>query len=166
MLGSAVRTPTVSADMLRVIALSFCVAVGAGGCAAAPTPQPRVLAVHKAPSLIDNKVHVPTSADMQEDSVYAESLSAEQVAAVVEARSSAVGGCHVVEYSGRQPEAGFVVVDLDIERNGAVSNAAISESSYRHSDLPSCVASVASGLTFPRAAHATQVSWRFDFKGR
>jgi hypothetical protein len=167
MVVSAVRTPTVRFNKLRVLAFSFSLVVGAGGCAAAPTPQPRVVAVHKAPSLIQPNVELPQAAAVRvEDDEVNEGLTAAQVAAVVETRSMAVGGCHVVEYSGRSPVAGFVVVDLDIERNGAVSNAAVSNSSYAQGELPTCVASVASGLTFPKSAQATQVSWRFDFKGR
>ena len=170
MVVSAVRIPTVSLNRLRVVALSLAVVVGAGGCAASPTPTPRVVAVHKAPSLMQPTVELPAVADVQregsEDEESGEGLTAEQVAAVVETRSLAVGGCHVVEYSGRAPEAGFVVVDLDIGRNGVVSNAAVSHSSYSQGELPTCVAGVASGLTFPKSAHATQVSWRFDFKGR
>lgn len=167
MVVSAVRNPTVRFNTLRVVAFSVGVVVGIGGCAAAPTPQPRVVAVNRAPSLIEQTGTLPQVADVtSEDEEVGEGLTAEQVATVVETRSLAVGGCHVVEYSGRAPEAGFVVVDLDIERNGAVSNAAVSDSSYAQSELPSCVASVASGLTFPKASHATQVSWRFDFKGR
>ncbi len=166
MVVSAVRTPTVRFNKLRVLAFSVGVAVGASGCAASPTPQPRVVPVHKAPSLIQPKVVLPQVAEVQADEDVGEGLTAEQVAAVVETRSLAVGGCHVVEYSGRAPEAGFVIVDLDIERTGTVSNAAVSDSSYAQSELPRCVASVASSLTFPKSAHATQVSWRFDFKGR
>lgn len=166
MVVSAVRTPTVSFNKLRVVAFSVGVVVGVSGCAAAPTPQPRVVAVHKAPSLIQPAVSLPEVVEVEAEEELAEGLTAEQVAAVVETRSLAVGGCHVVEYSGRAPEAGFVVVDLDIERSGSVSNAAISDSSFSHSELPRCVASVASSMTFPKAAHGTQVSWRFDFKGR
>jgi hypothetical protein len=176
MVVSAVRTPTVSVtsvlfesvsfNKLSVFAFAIGVVVSAGGCAAAPTPQPRVVAVSKSPSLLQPNVALPAAPSLPMEDEMGEGLTAAQVAAVVETRSLAVGGCHVVEYSGRPPEAGFVVVDLDIERDGAVSNAAVSESSFEQGDLPLCVASVASGLTFPKASHATQVSWRFDFKGR
>lgn len=163
----AVGTRTVRFDKWRMLVSWVGVVVGLGGCAAAPTPQPRVVAVNKAPNLMQGEAELPQARGVEsEEEVLYDSLSAEQVAAVVGARSSAVGGCHVVEYSGRVPEAGFVVVELEIERTGAVSNAAVSESSYKGGDLPSCVASVASGLTFPKAARPTQVSWRFDFKGR
>lgn len=167
MVVRAVEIPTVRFDKLRTLVLSVGVVVGSSGCAAAPTPQPRVVAVHRAPSLIQADAELPQARVVEsEDEVSNDSLSADQVASVVEARSLAVGGCHVVEYSGRAPEAGFVVVELEIARSGAVSNAAVSDSSYAYGELPRCVASVASGLTFPKAARPTHVSWRFDFKGR
>src|SRR5690606_30941848 len=94
-------------------------------------------------------------------------LTPEQVTEVLAHRSSLpVGGCHAVEFSGRSPEPGFVVVDLAIERSGHVRSARVSESSYRQGSLPQCVASVTRELNFPAAPGETEVSWRFDFKGR
>lgn len=81
-------------------------------------------------------------------------------------RSLAVGGCHAVEYSGRSAEPGFVVVDLAIQRDGHVRSAKVSDSSYVQGTLPQCVASVTRELNFPVATGETEVSWRFDFKGR
>jgi hypothetical protein len=94
-------------------------------------------------------------------------LTEEQVSEVLVRRSSlAVGGCHAVEYSGKSPEPGFVVVDLAIERDGHVRSAKVSESSYRQGSLPQCVASVTRELNFPPASGDTEVTWRFDFKGK
>jgi hypothetical protein len=94
-------------------------------------------------------------------------LTQEQISEVLAARSSlAVGGCHAVEYSGRLPEPGFVVVNLAIERSGQVRSAKVSDSSYRQGSLPQCVASVTRELHFPPAAGDTEVTWRFDFKGK
>src|SRR5690606_20319998 len=132
MLVGAVGNPAVKFDKLRVLAFSVGVAVGIGGCAAAPTPSPRVVVVHKSPSSSEPSVELPRVSEGNTDEEVGEGLTAEQVAAVVETRSLAVGGCHVVEYSGRAPVAGFVVVDLDIERNGAVANAAVVDSSFEH----------------------------------
>lgn len=94
-------------------------------------------------------------------------LTEAQVSDVLVRRSSlAVGGCHAVEYSGKSPEPGFVVVDLAIEPDGHVKSAKVSESSYRQGSLPQCVASVARELNFPPASGDTEVTWRFDFKGK
>ncbi len=136
-----------------------------GGCASAPTPQPvAARAIASATPIVS-----PPSGTGAEESLLEDGpgLTEEQVSEVLVRRSSlAVGGCHAVEYSGKSPEPGFVVVDLAIERNGHVRSAKVSESSYRQGSLPQCVASVTRELNFPPASGDTEVTWRFDFKGK
>lgn len=137
------------------------------GCASTPTPEP----VTPKPVTLVPLAAAPrvATAPVAEEQVVEEGpgLTPEQVSEVLLARSSlAVGGCHAVEYSGRSPEPGFVVVDLAIERSGHVRSARVSESSYQQGTLPQCVASVTRELSFPAASGETEVTWRFDFKGR
>lgn len=138
------------------------------GCAAAPTPQ----SVTPKPAISVTQSQTPPTVDAHRTVEEAprengSGLTPEQVTEVLAHRSSmAVGGCHAVEFSGRSPEPGFVVVDLAIESNGHVRSARVSESSYRQGSLPQCVASVTRELNFPAAPGETEVSWRFDFKGR
>lgn len=132
------------------------------GCASAPNVVPRALPAAKAP---EPKPPPPAApAPVNEDGP---GLSSEQVSSVVRGRSLAVGGCHAVEFSGKEPLAGFVVLDLTINSGGKVMHAHISESSYyTHEALTDCVVGVARGLSFPRAQGNTEISWRFDFQGR
>src|SRR5690606_10829650 len=131
------------------------------GCASAPNVVPRALPAAKAP---EPKPPPPAApAPVNEDGP---GLSSEQVSSVVRGRSLAVGGCHAVEFSGKEPLAGFVVLDLTINSGGKVMHAHISESSYARAALTDCVVGVARGLTFPAAHGNTEISWRFDFQGR
>lgn len=135
------------------------------GCGAAPTPPP--VDVPAPPSTPIAHTEVETEHPPEPVEEEGPGLTEEQISEVLAARSSlAVGGCHAVEYSGRSPEPGFVVVNLAIERTGQVRSAKVSDSSYRQGSLPQCVASVTRELHFPPAAGDTQVTWRFDFKGK
>ncbi len=136
------------------------------GCASAPTPQPvAARAVANVVPIVSP--HLGTQAKEELALEDGPGLTEEQVSEVLVRRSSlAVGGCHAVEYSGKSPEPGFVVVDLAIERDGHVRSAKVSESSYRQGSLPQCVASVTRELNFPPASGDTEVTWRFDFKGK
>lgn len=140
------------------------------GCASAPTAPPG----HppSTPGVVTQSTSAPREQQpaVQESPVVAEDngagLTNEQVSEVLVTRSLAVGGCHAVEYSGRSPEPGFVVVDLAIQRDGHVRSARVVDSSYQQPSLPQCVASVTRELNFPPASGDTEVEWRFDFKGR
>jgi hypothetical protein len=136
------------------------------GCASAPSPQP----VAAKPSFVSVQNVSPVAASKPRQEAALEDgpgLTEQQVSEVLVSRTSlALGGCHAVEYGGRSPEPGFVVVDLAIERDGRVKSARVSESSYRQGSLPQCVASVTRELNFPPASGDTEVTWRFDFKGK
>lgn len=140
------------------------------GCASTPTPQPvtpePVQATHPTAfsAASPRAAHAPAAEENEE--MPGHGLTPEQVSEVLVTRSLAVGGCHAVEYSGRSAEPGFVVVDLAIQRDGHVRSAKVSDSSYVQGTLPQCVASVTRELSFPAATGETEVSWRFDFKGR
>lgn len=130
------------------------------GCASAPM-VPRAVPTAKVSAVAPATPNAPPP--VVEDGP---GLSSEQVSSVVRGRSLAVGGCHAVEFSGQEPLAGFVVLDLTINSGGKVMHAYISESSYARAALTDCVVGVARGLTFPAAHGNTEISWRFDFQGR
>ena len=144
--------------------ISIIVCAYAAGCAAASAPAaPAITAVARNAEPA-HAVQAPPPAS--ELTPTGPGLSSEQVADVVRGRSLAVGGCHAVEFSGSEPLAGFVVLDLTINSGGKVMHAYVSESSYTRQTLTDCVVSVARGLTFPQASGSTEISWRFDFRGR
>jgi hypothetical protein len=152
---------------MRLRACKVCLVLLMTGCAATPTPES---VTPKSATLVPLSAspHVVEAPTVEEETLEGgPGLTPEQVSEVLINRSSlAVGGCHAVEYSGRLPEPGFVVVDLAIERSGHVRSARVAESSYQQGTLPQCVASVTRELSFPSAPGETEVSWRFDFKGR
>jgi len=137
------------------------------GCAATPTPESVTPKPVTLVPLAASPRTVEAPVAEEDETENGPGLTPEQVSEVFVNRSSlAIGGCHAVEYSGRAVEPGFVVVDLAISRNGHVRSARVSESSYAQGTLPQCVASVTRELSFPEAPGETEVSWRFDFKGR
>src|SRR6187551_1492791 len=103
---------------MRLRACKVCLVLLMTGCAATPipesvTPKPVTLVPQAASPRV---VEAPMA---EESSESGPGLTPEQVSEVFVNRSSlAIGGCHAVEYSGRSPEPGFVVVDLAIERSG------------------------------------------------
>lgn len=132
--------------------LGVCVLTSSFGCShEQPPPQappPAPVVARAAPRRVEPKPGLPT----------------DQIKRVVEARYSAIRGCHTVEYSGRDSTGGTVLVDLAIEPDGTVSAASIVQSDYDSNAFQECVLGVTRSLKFPEAEGGTELSWRFRFR--
>jgi hypothetical protein len=94
-----------------------------------------------------------------------EGLEESQIKRVVEARNSAVRGCHTIEFAGNDPTAGTLTVDMEINADGTVASAIVTDSDFDRPGLEDCVLGVTRDLHFPSADGPTEFTWRFKFRG-
>jgi TonB family protein len=144
---------------IALLAVTFLV-----GCGSSSTPVARrpVMVAASAPAV----ERVPATAPVEEDG-----LEDHQIRQVVEAKNGAVRGCHTLEYVGRGAEerahtGGTVTVDLEINPDGTVASAEITESDFDSQPMHECVLDITRNLRFPTAPGSTELSWRFRFRGQ
>jgi hypothetical protein len=94
-----------------------------------------------------------------------EGLDETQIKSVVEGRNSAVRGCHTIEFAGVGPTAGTLTVDMEVNADGTVASAIVTDSDFDRPGLEDCVVGVTRDLHFPTSDGPTEFTWRFKFRG-
>jgi TonB family protein len=105
--------------------------------------------------------HAPRVAPAEEPG-----LEEDEIRSVVEAKNGAVRGCHAIEFIGRDSSGGTVTVDLEINPDGSVASAEITDSDFESRTMHDCVLDITRRLRFPEARGSTDISWRFRFRSQ
>lgn len=133
--------------------------VACGATAEAPTPPPKVPEIPKQ--------HATVAPDPEEhEAEPVVGIDSSRVRTIVLGNFDAFRGCHTLEYGGGQMVAGKLVLEWEINPDGSVDTAYVSDSSFDNEHLDQCVISVMKNISFPKSSGSTEVSWTFRFQPR